>query len=33
VERVLLIVLGAIGTVARYLTSLVVLRRFAPEFP
>jgi CrcB protein len=34
VERVLLIALGgAIGTVARYLTSLLALRWFGPEFP
>lgn len=33
-ERVLLIALGgAIGTVARYLTSLLALRWFGPEFP
>lgn len=33
-ERVLLIALGgAIGTVARYVTSLVALRWFGPEFP
>jgi CrcB protein len=34
VERLLLIALGgAIGTIARYLTSLVALRWFGPEFP
>ena len=33
-ERVLLIALGgAIGTVARYVTSLIALRWFGPEFP
>ena len=33
-ERVLLIAVGgAIGTVARYVTSLVALRWFGPEFP
>jgi CrcB protein len=34
VDRVLLVALGgAIGTIARYLTSLVALRWFGPEFP
>jgi fluoride exporter len=34
VERLLLIALGgAIGTIARYLTSLVAVRWFGPEFP
>lgn len=33
-ERLLLIALGgAIGTMARYLTSLVAVRWFGPEFP
>jgi fluoride exporter len=34
VERVLLVALGgALGTIARYLTSLVAIRWFGPEFP